>query len=458
MIGQPTFEMTDRPHRRRWFGEAGRIVCIIGIVGAAWVASATMAEALTLTETVATAISTHPTIKAAEAAERAARQGISQARAGFLPTIDITGDTGFQHANNTTTRARNSRAEGGDPGLNTWRKAVGVSVTQSLFDGFDTWWRTDAAQSNADSARMQVIDAQHQIALRAIQAYLGVVRNRLVLALAEDNVRKHKDVVKSVRIKAQSGGGDQGDVNQAESRLSLAEARLVEVQGDLREAAVEYLEAVGEMPGELETPGKLVDFPLDEEAVLDVALRTNPALQADSLTLKARHAEAEAARSEFLPSVDLELSENRDWNANGVQEGTIDRKAIVVVRYNIFSGGLSTATVKRAAELRGEAVQREAETRRLVEKQSRIDFNLFRTASQRMAALERRVIASADAVEAYNRQFKIGRRTLLDVLDVENELYQAKIAFVDVDLQLQLAQYRVLATMGVLLSTFEVNG
>ena len=434
---------------------SGRMALLVGTAMVPAILFAGSGSATTLGEAVAIAVSSHPTVKAARYAERAAQEDINDAKADYLPSVDFNGDTGYQHTNNTTTRGRSGRVGSDDPGLDTWRKSAELTLSQTLFNGFDTKFRTQSAEKSADAAKFDLRDAGETIGLRAVQAYLAVLRNQMVLKLAAENLEKHRAVREKVKIRADQEGS-YGDLHQTESRLSLAEARLAEVEGDLRESEAEYLEAVGEMPASLEQPVPLTTFPDDQDQAMAAAIDNNPALKAAALTVGSRDAEADASNSAFWPSVSLELSEARDWDSSGIEEPTTDRQAVVRLQYNFYKGGRDTARRKKALELAGEARERESETRRQVERQLRVDYNSYRTAVARLDALKKRTVASADAVEAYQEQFDIGQRTLLDVLDVENELFQAKVALVDGELQLNVAQYRVLATMGSLLSTLDV--
>ncbi len=428
-------------------------------VAAAFAAGA--AGAATLEEAVAAAVGAHPKVRAVEASKRAAEEDVWDARSAFFPTVDLRVQTGTERVNNSLTRGRATRGNtpllspsGGKSAVNAWHKEEELIVTQMLFDGFDAWNRTEAAQKRARVAGYDLFDAREVIGLRAIQAYLQVVRNRTLLSFADENVEKHQEIYQRVKRKEKAGGANGAALYQSESRLALALARQVQFRGDVRDSESDYMEAVGSAPDELEMPGiPASGLPANIEDALKAAVEGNPGLSASTETVKANKADLRSAESPFYPNLNIEVTQNRSEDTGGVRGPSMEFKALAVMRYNLFQGGQDLARRKRAVELVSQATQLEAEKRRLVEEQMRLDFNAMLVASERLPILERRVLASSKALRTYHQQFDIGRRTLLDLLDVENELFQTKVDMVDGELQRMFALYRVLATMGQLLAT-----
>jgi len=327
-----------------------------------------------------------------------------------------------------------------------------------LFAGFSTSANVQAAEWRADISKYDLGDAREEIALRTIQSYLDVYRNRQVAQMSQANVDMHIKTLQTVQDRVDGGQADTGDLNQAKSRLSLAKARLRQTQGDLRESEVNFQEVVGTPADELMMAnGNLLDVNLNEEQAVERAFDNNPQINAAKASEQARQADVDVAQANFYPSVDFKLSEGRDWDVSGVEGATIDRRAVISLDYNLYSGGADRARYRRALELSSEARQKEAETRRDVERQMRNAYNDYETAFERLAFLQERVAASQAVVKSYREQYAIGGRTLLDVLDVENEFFQSKVAYADGDLSYKFAQYRVLAIMGELVNRFGSN-
>ena len=212
------------------------------------------ARADSLRDAVQLAVRTHPTVLAAKQLKRAADAGVRGARAGYFPTVDARLSNGWARTSNSSTRARSTRSPDSPQSVVLNRTESSLNIAQVLFDGFDTLSRERAALSRMGAAEFQVFDAGELIGLRAVTAYPDMVRGRGLVELAENNVSRHDDVVNQIRVQVDAGGGSRSDLDQAEGRLSLATATLVQFIGALQTAGAAFLEAVGAVPGELVRP------------------------------------------------------------------------------------------------------------------------------------------------------------------------------------------------------------
>lgn len=415
---------------------------------------ATDANAISLQDVVRMAISSHPDIRAAAALERAAKEQIKDAQAEFYPTFDMKAESGVEHVNSSGTRGRATRpGSNGEAGATQWHNSGELTATQNFFRGFDTVNRVLAAEKRVSATRHTLIDTTESIALRAIEAFLSVHNLRQVVQLADDNVKAHSAVVSDAKFRAEGGGGEGADVFQAASREALSKVRRRDIRGQLRVAESDFMEAVGTPAETLDTPKPdQNDLPQSLEQALDLAVKNSPSLNSARSATEAARDDTKVAESPFWPTVGLELASRREQNTGGIRGLTINHEAFVVMRYNFYTGGRFVSRRNRAVELASRASQAEASKRRLVEEQMRSDFSNFQTALDRLPILKSRAVSSARVVTGYEGQFTLGRRTLLDVLDVKNELFQAKVALVDGVTQLQRTQYQSHATMGQLLN------
>jgi len=416
------------------------------------------ASAMTLEEAIKLSVDAHPTILIEKSKKEQAEYEIDEANARYLPSVDTRLATGFDAFNNNTTRFRRTRGIGGESSVRTWHNEARVDVTQMLFDGFETQNLVDAARWRSEVTRQEIRDAEEELALRSTEAYLEVLRAREIVDLAMENVQAHIDTLEDVRLRAETGGGNQADVLQAESRLANAMDRLLEQKGTLRDAESDFQEAVGVMPDELmlpDAPGDAIPVSLDE--AITRALAGNPSGRAAELAIDARMADAKAAEAPFMPRFDLELSAQQDHNTNGVRSSGNSLQALTVMRFNLYRGGTDTARLRRAREFVSETMLSSRETNRLIEEQIRVDWNELETAQSRLPQLESRVLAASQVVSAYRQQFELGQRTLLDVLDVENELFQSRVRLVEGEYEVLFAHFLILESMGQLLDAYGIE-
>ena len=418
------------------------------------------AQALTLDEAVAIAVGGHPRVFGAKAAEEVAVDTIDVERATYFPTIDADAGLGYVRTDNEGTGDRTSRPPGDGSDVNVLpRYDASVRLTQRIFDGFETLSRTRSAKHSADAAGFDVRDAAEEIALRAIQAYLNVLRDRAIVMLGEANVAKHREVQDKVTERLEGGAGSEVDVFQADSRLALAENRLREQRSNLRISETDYQEAVGQMPDDLDVPANPADaIPSTEEDGVAVAWDNNPEIKSAAAIVESRRDDIDVARSPYWPQLNLEVSESWDKDADPTNRGPgVTTEAILRLRYNLYRGGADQARTARAKERASQTLQREFEIRRLIEERMRVDYNELSVARDQVPIIEQRVMATEQVLVGYTEQFELGLRSLLDVLDVENELFTARISLVEAEYRYKFAHYQLLSGAGTLLSTVGVS-
>jgi adhesin transport system outer membrane protein len=422
------------------------------------VASAGQTQAQSLADAVQIAIASHPTVLAARAGYHAAEEGVKQQRAGLRPTVNARAVASRARSNNTSTRARSTRGSGDNSqGVVLTRTESNITLSQLIYDGQGTRSRVRAATERVDVATEQYFDAGEQIGFRAVQAYLDVLANHEIVALAEDNVREHETVVERVRRRAEAGGGSEADVNQAESRLALAQSTFEQFQGNRRRSNAAYFEVIGAEPADLFRPLPGSEYlPTSEQDAVDRAVASNPTLRAARANVRASSQELASSRSAFRPRLSFELVGTRNEDGGGVEGPNTDVAAQFVVTYNLYGGGGDTARKREAAIRIMEAGYREAETRRLVELATRSSFFGLETARDRLPQFQQRATAAVEVVSAYTQQFALGQRTLLDLLDVQVELFQSQADLVNGEFNVLISEYDVLARMGLLLDSLSV--
>jgi len=419
---------------------------------------ASEANALTIKDAVRIAISTHPDVRGAVAVENAGQQQILDDRSDFFPTIDGKAESGLAHTNNSSTRGRSSRPNGGQAGVTTLHNLGELRATQKIFDGFDTTSRVKAAENRGNAARFSLIDTTEATALRAVDAFLEVNRLREFVRLAEENFAAHVELVEDAKFSSEGGQGQGADVFQAQSREALSKARLREIRGQLRRAEADYNEVIGSFPETLDPAipdSNEMSQSLDD--ALALAIKNSPVLNSKRSESFAARDDIETSKSSFWPTLDLELTSRRQQNTGGTRGPSLSHQGLFVLQCNFFSGGRDRARYNRSIKLAERASQEEASVRRLVEEQIRFDYANYQTAADRLPLLKTRVVASSEVVDGYEVQFTIGRRTLLDVLDVKNELFQAKIGLIDGFTQLKRIQFQFHATLGQLLKVLGLS-
>lgn len=414
-------------------------------------AAAADATAQSLAESVRGALESNPEVDIVKTNRRAIDQELRQARAGYLPSLDLRTAAGPEWSDNNTTRAN----EGGSD--TKFRTEAQLTLSQMLFDGFATRSEVERQQARIDSASYRVEEAAEFTALNAIEAHLDILRNQEIVRFNEQNIAQHERILGQVRDLERAGRGDIADVVQTESRLARAFDTLAVSRGSLADAIARYQRVVGSRPGLLEdAEAPNGALPPSTEDAASLASINSPTVLIAAADVDVAAAEIRASRSGFYPRVDLELGGGLNRNIDGAQGRDNDLSGLLVMRYNLYRGGADMALEREAFHRSNEARARLNNTRRLAEQEARVSYNALDTARARTEALTAKAEAQRRTRDAYAQQFEIGQRQLLDLLDAENELFLNRVELTTAVYTERFATYRVLAVVGDLLDTLEV--
>ena len=420
-------------------------------LGMLLVAAPATSLATSLEEAIRSTLSTNPDILASEYSVDAADEVRKQARGGYFPSLDLVIAGGREESNNTTTLAA------GTPDLRLTRKERSLRLTQRIYDGGATINAVRQQTALADAAVARLADTRQSVSLRAIQVYLEVLRRDEIVSLAEDNLEQHEDTLNKITERFESGVGTRVDVVQTQGRRSQAKSNLLLAQRDAKNGRAEYYRVVGLSVDSLSKPAAAGGVPQTLEAALALASDNNPGLAAAAARLEAAAAARKQAGGAFHPRVDLELGATRNDDLDGVIGANDDESAVVRVSYNLFRGGADQAR-RNEAEAREFAAREVLRSNELaVEEDVTLIWNELQDILVRLEYLEAHVRATEEVVAVYEDQLTLGKRTLLDLLDVKNELLRANIAYVSGQYALMLARYRLLAGTGQLLDAMAID-
>jgi adhesin transport system outer membrane protein len=407
------------------------------------------ASADTLRDAVDQAVHSNPDVLASTSRRQQAGEGVKQARAGYLPRLDVSLGRGREWLDSPDTRI---------VGLNDFlmtRREATVTLTQMIFDGFAVRSELQRQQARVESSAFNIAATAEDIALRVVSAYLEVLRRQETVAAAQDNLAAHDRIHRQIRTLAEGGVGRRADIDQAETRLALARASLRQEQSSLRDAEVSYLRLVGAAPNALQTPASPdASLPASEAKAIDAALHAHPSVKEAEANVALASAANAGAKAALSPRVDLEMASSR---SNDLIRGQVnDRSVMLRLRYNLFRGGADSARVAETGyqvQESGDVLNR---VRTEVQENASLAYNANVTARERLEMLQQYVTSSAATREAYLKQFSIGQRSLLDLLNSENEVFNARQAYATGKYAQLAGAYRVLASMGELLSTLDV--
>jgi outer membrane protein len=396
------------------------------------------AQAETLQDALIEAYVNNPTLVAQRAALRATDETLSQAVSGWRPTVRFTGEWGRGHINTTTSTIRGPT----DPNRRQ------LSATQPLYQGGRTLAQTRQAEANILAGRANLDSTEQTVLFGVVQSYMDVVRDQSTLALRDNNVRVLQRQLEATRDRFAVGEVTRTDVAQAEARLSRAVADRTTAEGALTQSRAAYQRAVGRAPGKLEPPPPSPSLPANEVEAQSMAGELSPTLRAAVYTEQAAGYAIDVSIATLLPDISIvgDVSRSSDTTIGGVNatsESVIGRVVIP-----LYQSGSEWSAVRQAREVRSQRrIQIDESRRQVIEGVTRA-WQGYTTSTAQIAARLDQIRASEVALEGVRQEATVGSRTVLDVLDAEQELLDGRVALVAAQRDQYVATYNVKTAIG----------
>jgi TolC family type I secretion outer membrane protein len=291
------------------------------------------------------------------------------------------------------------------------------------------------------SRYFDLLESTEQTSLEAARAYYDVLRFRRLVALAEDNYVQHRYVSKQTQARFSAGVGRGVDFEQVNARLALAESNLTTETANLNDVMARYLRVVGAPPPA--SPASLtvlhVGLPDNKTETVKRALTQSPSISAAVESLRAAQMAAKVRDGAFQPKIEARVRSGFGNNYEGTQDQRRDTTAEIVLNWNLYNGGTDRARVREAANLINQAEDLRDKACRDVRQTADIAFNDTRKLTDQLVLLDRNTVAIEKARDAYRQQFDIGQRSLLDLLNSENEVYTARRSYANAEYDRALA-------------------
>tara|TARA_R110002124_G_scaffold287216_1_gene471538 strand:+ start:225553 stop:226902 length:1350 start_codon:yes stop_codon:yes gene_type:complete len=425
-------------------------VSALSLVGIGASNAQELKEIRTLQDAVSIGVLTNPRTAVVQNSRRATDKELDQAKALYLPSIDFNGDTGVEYSDDPGTRGGTDD----DDEETMWRYDAGVTLTQMLFDGYETKYEVERQKKRIESATSRVDETLELVSLSIVENFLEVKRQRELRNIQKENVAKHVEILAMIDDGANAGRSTRADVEQARARLANAKAQLANNTESLRVAEAAFKREVGYMPGVLDmphVPATVLASSLQEE--INKSLAYSPTLDVLEADVEVSHAERLGTMSTFYPQVDFQMNTRTGNDLGGIDGEDTSASALVVMNWNLYRGGADVARTKELTYREAEAKEVRAQTARTIEDEVRKTWAARDAANERARQFRLQAAANQEVVSAYLDQFNLNRRTLLDVLDAQNELIVSRSNTINNEYLEMFAIYRLIAVRGDLMST-----
>lgn len=412
----------------------------------------TPAEGAGIEASVTSTLEGNPRLMEIKRNRDAVQKDLEQTKGRYYPRLDLNVGYGTDSHSDAGTRSRDEENEFDA------RTEASLTLVQPLYQGGETRSLVEKQTANLDSVDYRVYDNAESLALDAIIAHLEVWRQRRLLDLTEQNIKTHEKILDHIEERQRAGAGSSADVVQTQGRLALTRSSRAQIAGELERARVNYHRVVGRYPGKLQLPENYrLLAPTGADAAVEKARVCNPKLAAFAADIRAAKSEIGVKKSSFLPKISFELSSTYEDQVESSTTYSHNNAAMIRARWNLFNGGSDKAAREAASSRKLQLVSGRQDQYQKIEEQIRQTWSQYQISGQQVKTYGDAVRYNKQTRDAYQQQFIVGQRSLLDVLDSENELFQSSGQLVTANVNETLSVYRLLALSGCLLGSLDLD-
>ncbi len=417
-------------------------------VGLLLVSSIVQADGSTYQQIVEKTIASNPEVQAAYNNYSAAVQEQNAARGGFYPHINLISEGRAVEGAQSSANYNNFVPD----------YMTTIVLRQMLFDGFGTLSEVRRLDHAARTRYFELESAMQRVAMETTKAYIDIQKYRKFVGYAQDNFVVHKQLFNLVEERVLAGVGRRVDLEQGSGRLALAEANLLTETNNLLAVTAVFQRLTGDLPQpilpEVDFVNKGVEGTVDN--ALEKAFKSNPDILASIENIISAEQQVKVKQAQYYPRVDGTARHAIDVAQSGENAYSAADVAEVTLNYNLFNGftdksmiSQSTFKLNQSHDLRDKACRDTRET-------LAVAYGDIVNLKSQLSYRDQHQLAIEKAREAYRKQFSIGQRTLLDLLDTENEYFQARRNYTETERDLYTAYARTYTSQGDILRKINV--
>ena len=407
---------------------------------------ATSASAENMRSALIKAYEKNPTLAAARASQRANDENVPIARADGLPSASLTGSYNEFVVIGSNSFTAPKRAAG-----------YGVQVEVPIYQGGFVKNSVRAAKTRVDAGVDTLRGTESSIFNQVVAAYMDVIRDSAIVGLNRENVKVLGVNLRATNDRFEVGDLTRTDIAQSQARLARALSDLRTAESQLISSRERYVQLVGDVPVDLEPPPPLPNLPANPDDAVDVAVANNPDLAAAAKQRDASDFDIRAARAARLPRLSAVGQGNYSNYLGSIASGVPglavaqDQKSASIgisASLPIYQGGRPSAQIRQAQARSSEAIERVTEVERSVVAQTRASYASWRSSLEVIQSAQSGVDANTLSLEGVRAENSVGNRTILDILDAEQELLNSQVQLVQARRNAYVAGFTLLASMG----------
>lgn len=426
-------------------GALRQILTVIALVALAMSCAALAARADTLIGALAEAYVSNPQLNAQRAITRATDENVPAALSGYRPTVTGTITAGEQYQRTVTVQSGRTTVTKGAFAP----RSVGITGTQTLFNGFQTGNSVRQAEQQVSAARETLRVIEQSVLLNAATAYMNLLRDTAILELQRKNVEVLTEQLRQTRDRFAVGEVTRTDVAQAESRLAAGRSQVANALANYNASRAIYRQVIGSEPGKLSAASPVDQLsPRTLRKSIAVGRGQNPNVTAAMFGIDVQALQVKINEGSLYPTLTVSASAQQYWDVGPTTVRQTNASVIGQLSVPIYQGGLPEAQIRSAKETLTQKRLDMETSRDRAQSDVTQAWGSLEAAKAQILATQAQVQAAEIALNGVREEARVGQRTTLDVLNAQQELVNARVALVTAQRDRVVASYTLLAAVG----------
>ena len=407
--------------------------------------------ALDMSEAIHQTLKNNPIIKERLKNFNAVREDVNYADGAYLPSINISYGVGSENAKSA-----------GSTTVDAQQYSVSkrsVDLVYNIFNGFKDHHTSRQQLARLQSAAYSYLEKANSTVLSLIEEYINVARHKELILVEQDNIKMDERIYDNMLGKQKQGLQRLSDLKEARSKLALAYTNHLSEENNVQDTLVALHKYLGRYVSlsDITPPTFEEQLPNSIEEITKIALKNNPSISVALAERTAALHQYKASRSNYYPTIDLEVSDSASTNISGIEGDSTNFSTMLVLSYNLYNGSSDSAyTQKRISEMHQKDQEMRTIKRDVIEK-IQLAWNAFRITSKQAVFIRWYVQSSKDKLNSYFKEFNISRRSLIDLLGASDDYNNARRKMINTKYDLMFARYRLLEAMGELTNALDID-
>ena len=406
------------------------VTCLVLVFGTS------MASAETLSEALASAYTSNPTLRAERARQRGTDEQIPQALSGWRPTVTAQGGVEYSWSDNNVSKKSENHPSN-----------ISISLSQPIFRGFKTINGTLEAEANVQAGRQNLLSVEQDVLFQGIQAYMNVIRDRQIVNLRQKNVSVLRQELDAANVRFKVGEITRTDVAQSRARFGQSQASVASATATLAASVASYEKIIGHKPGSLNYP-RIAKLPRTLDAAQAAALEINPNILAAAYVEEASTYNVEVVKGDLLPELSVTGTASYVDDPSKSIKRANSESIQGVLTVPLYEAGRIYSSVRQSKQIASQRRIQVIEAGRAVRESVSNSWHFLESAREAIQANKSQVSANQLALDGVRQEYLVGSRTTLDVLNAQSEVVNARIELVSAERDQVVSAYQILGSIG----------